>query len=309
MRIAVMGAGGIGGYVGGRLAAAGADVTFIARGAHLEALQTRGLAIETPDGVVELPNIRATSDPTSAGPVDLVLFTVKLADAEAAAAAIVPLMGETTRVLPLQNGIDSRAILERHVGLGRVAVGIIYVPARIEKPGVIRYPGGPHLIMADALDGDPVMEELFAMSETLKGLDIEANPAPDAMVWGKFVDLVAFSGVTCIARSSIGRVRAHHATVDFMRALLRENVAVARAEGFRFPDDHVEQRLAFHCALPDTIKSSMLMDLEAGKPLELPWLSSRMCELGASHGIDMPANRAVVAALAPFVDGRPRDAG
>jgi len=305
VHVAVMGAGGIGGYVGGRLAEAGAELTFVARGAHLEALRTKGLTVESPEGRIHLPKIRAIDDPASAGPVDLVLFTVKLSDAEAAAAAITPLLGEATRVLTVQNGIDSKAILERHVGPGRVAAGIIYLAARIEKPGVVRHSGGPHLIMADGMDGDPAMAELFALSDGLIGLDIEPHPEPDAMLWGKFVDLVAFSGVTCLARSPIGRVRAHPETVEFMRALLRENVAVARAEGFDLPDDQVERRLAFHDALPDAAKSSMLMDLEAGKPLELPWLSARMCELGAGHGIDTPANRAVVAALAPFVDGRP----
>jgi 2-dehydropantoate 2-reductase len=303
-----MGAGAIGGYVGGRLAEAGAEVTFIARGAHLEALQTSGLTIESPEGRLHLPTISATADPASLGPVDLVLFTVKLTDAEAAAAAILPLMGEGTRVLTLQNGIDSKAILERHVGPSRVAAGVIYIAAGIEQPGVVRHPGGPHLLMADALGGDPAMAELFAMSDGLIGLDVEPHAAPDQIIWRKFVDLVAFSGVTCLARSPIGRVRAHPATAEFMCALLEENVAVARAEGIALPDDHVEQRLAFLGTLPDPAKSSMLMDLEAGKPLELPWLAARICELGAGHGIDTPANRAVVAALAPFVHGRPGDA-
>jgi 2-dehydropantoate 2-reductase len=216
-------------------------------------------------------------------------------------------MGEATRVLTLQNGIDSKAILERHLGPGRVAAGIIYLSARIARPGVIAHPGGPHLIKADGLNGDPVMAGLFALNDGLNGLDIQSDSAPDTIVWGKFVDLAAFSGATCLARSPIGRVRAHPPTLDFLLALLRENVAVARAEGFDLPDDHAEQRLAFFCGVPETIKSSMLMDLEHGKPLELPWLSGRICELGASHGINTPANRAVVAALAPFVDGRPAD--
>ena len=307
MHVAVMGAGAIGGYVGGRLAEAGAEVTFIARGTHLEALQTNGLTVESPEGRLHLPTIDVVADPAATGPVDLVLFTVKLGDAEAAADAIAPLMGEATRVLTLQNGIDSTAILERRVGPGRVAAGVIYLPASIEKPGVIRHSGGPHLIMADALNKDPVMAELFAMSDALIGLDVEPHAAPDTMVWGKFIDLVAFSGVTCLARSAIGRARAHPATADFMHALLRENVAVAQAEGIALPEDHVEQRLAFLGKLSDSSKSSMLSDLEAGKPLELPWLAARICELGAGHGIDTPANRAVVAALAPFVHGRPGD--
>ena len=294
MPVAVMGAGGIGGYVGGRLAEAGAEVTFIARGAHLEALQGQGLTIETPEGEIHLPKVRVTSDPAAVGPVDLVLFTVKLADAEAAAAAILPLMGVATRVLTLQNGIDSKAILERHLGPGHVAAAIIYVSARIAKPGVIAHPGGPNLIMADALDGDPVMAELFALNDGLNGLDVQPHAAPDAMVWGKFVDLAAFSGVTCLARSPIGRVRAHPPTLDFLLALLRENAAVARAEGFGLPDDHAEQRLAFICGVPEAMKSSMLVDLEAGKPLELPWLSGRVCELGARHGIDTPANQPTI---------------
>jgi 2-dehydropantoate 2-reductase len=219
-----MGAGGMGGYADGLLAAAGADVTFIARGAHLEALPTSGRTIETPDGPILLPKICATADP-AAGLVDLVVLTVKLADAEVAAAAIVPLMGETTRLLPLQNSIDSRAILERHVGPGQVAVGIIYVPTWIEKPVVVRFSGGSKLMMADALDGDPVMAELFALSETLKGLDIESHPAPDAMVWRKFVDLVVFSGATCLALSQIGRVRAHPSRpISCMRCFTRTSL-------------------------------------------------------------------------------------
>jgi 2-dehydropantoate 2-reductase len=304
-----MGAGAIGGYVGGRLAEAGAEVTFIARGAHLEALQTSGLTIESPEGRLHLPTISATADPAAIGSVDLVLFTVKLTDAEAAAAAILPLMGEGTRVLTLQNGIDSKAILERHVGPWRVAAGVIYITTGIEQPGVVRHPGGPHLLIADALGGDPAMAELFAMSNSLIGLDVEPHAAPDQMIWRKFVDLVAFSGVNCLARSPIGRVRAHSATAEFMRALLEENVAVARAEGIDLPDDHIEQRLAFLGTLAAPAKSSMLMDLEAGKSLELPWLAGRVCELGVGHGIDTPANRAVVAALAPFVHGRPGDDG
>lgn len=306
MKIAVMGAGGIGGYVGGRLAEAGADVTLIARGAHLDALRRNGLVIETPGGTVHMPGVSASGDPAEVGEVDLVLFTVKLADAEGAAASLAPMLGPHTRVLTLQNGIDSKAIIERHTGPGRVAEGIIYLAAYIRAPGVIWHPGGVHLSRADASPGDPVMADLFAMNDDLVDLDILPDEDARQMVWGKFVNLSAFAGVTSIARSPIGRVYETPATLDFFRDLLGENLAVARAEGLDFPDDHVEATIGLFRNQPYEQKSSMLVDLEAGKPIEMPWLSGRVVDLARSHGIDVPANRAVAAALAPFTDGTPK---
>lgn len=305
MRIVVMGAGGVGGYVGGRLAQAGMDVTLIARGDHLAALRENGLIIETPEGVTHLPDIRACEDPADAGPADLVLFTVKLTDAEKAAAMLPPLMGEDTRILTLQNGIDSKTILERHVGAGRVAAGIIYIAAYIKAPGIIYHPGGVHRAVADSMKGDAVMAELFGLSDSLSGLDILPDDSPEQLVWGKFVNLSAFSGVTCIARSPIGRVYETPDTLNFFRALLEENVSIGRAEGLSFANDFPEQSIEFFRQQPYEQKSSMLTDLEAGKPLELPWLSGRICALGDARKIDVPANRAVVAALAPFVRGDP----
>jgi len=305
MKIAVMGAGGIGGYVGGRLAEAGADVTLIARGAHLDALRRNGLVIETPGGTVHLPDVRAVGAPADVGKVDLVLFTVKLADAEGAAALLAPMLGRQTRILTLQNGIDSKAIIERQAGPGRVAEGIIYLAAYIREPGVIWHPGGVHLTRADASPGDPVMADLFALSDRLVELDILPDDNARQMVWGKFVNLAAFAGVTSIARSPIGRVYETPATLDFFRDLLVENLAVARAEGLSFADDHVDTTLSLFGDQPYEQKSSMLVDLEAGKPIEMPWLSGRVAELAATHGIAAPANRAVVAALMPFVNGKP----
>ena len=305
MKIAVMGAGGIGGYVGGRLAEAGADVTLIARGAHLEVLRKTGLVIETPGGKVRLPDIRAGGSPAEVGEVDLVLFTVKLADAEDAAMALLPMLGSHTRVLTLQNGIDSKAIIERHTGPDRVAEGIIYLAAYIRAPGDIWHPGGVHLTRADASPDDPVMTELFSMNDRLTDLDILPDKNARQMVWGKFVNLAAFAGVTSVARSPIGRVYETPETLDLFRDLLGENLAVARAEGLTFSDDHVETTIELFRNQPYEQNSSMLVDLEAGKPIEMPWLSGRVLELARTHGIEVPANRAVVAALAPFVNGTP----
>lgn len=305
MKIAVMGAGGIGGYVGGRLAQAGQEVSLIARGPHLAALQADGLRLDTPQGVVHLATVRAYATPAEIGTVDLVLFTVKLTDAEAAAQALGPLMGPGTRVLTLQNGIDSAAILQGALGPGRVSAGIIYLSASIKAPGVIAFRGGVHRIVADAMAGDPVMAELSALGPALIDLDIEPTDAPQAAIWGKFVNLAAFSGITCLTRSSLGVIRQLPASMEFLSDLLRENLTVARACGVTLPEDHLETAMALLAGQPGSMKSSMLIDLEADKPLELPWLSGRVCALAAEHGIDVPANRAVVAALAPFVTGVP----
>ncbi|MFV2038323.1 MAG: ketopantoate reductase family protein, partial [Paracoccaceae bacterium] len=156
MKIAVMGAGGIGGYVGGRLAQAGEDVSLIARGAHLKALQKDGLHVETPDGGFSVPDIAATDDPNEIGVVDIVLFTVKLADTDAAAARLAPLIGPHTKVVTVQNGIDSADMIARHVDVRAVAGGIIYLAAYIKQPGVITFPGGFEKILFDGLNGDGV---------------------------------------------------------------------------------------------------------------------------------------------------------
>ena len=304
MRVAVMGAGGVGGYVGGRLFQAGFDVTLIARGAHMAAMRANGLSIETPDGSVHLCGIQVEEDPGKVGTADLVIFTVKLNSTEEAAAAIKPLMGDGTRILTLQNGIDSKAILERHYDRGRVASGVIYVSAHIVRPGVIKISGGVHLIMAEALDGDPVMENFLTVGASLPNLSVKRHDSPNDMVWGKFIDLVALSGATCLTRSPIGSVRSHPYCREFLYALLDENVRVARSVGIALADDHAQRRFEFLCGLPGDVKSSMLVDLEAARPLELHWLSAKICELGGLHEIATPANRAVVAALSPFATGR-----
>lgn len=302
MRVMVMGAGGVGGYVGGRLAQAGFEVTLVARGAHLDALRATGLTLDVPEGKVHLPHIRAAATPAEAGEADLVVFAVKMADTDAAAASLAPVMTPRTRILTLQNGIDSKPDIEARTGPGTVAAGVIYIASYLRAPGVIWHPGGFHRIVADRMAGDPVMAALHAAAPQVPGLDIEATDTPDCAIWDKFVRLSAFSGVTSISRSPLGRILETPETRAFFGALLQENVAVARAEGLAY-DDISEGVLASLAAQPGEMKSSMLVDLEAGKPIELPWLSGRIVALAEAHGLDVPANRAVVAALAPHVNG------
>jgi 2-dehydropantoate 2-reductase len=303
MRIAVVGAGGIGGYVGGRLAQAGESVILIARGPHLDALRLHGLRIECPLGDVTLPGIEATGSTAEVGPVDVVIFTVKLGGTEAAARSLAPLIGRHTRVIPLQNGIDSKAALVRHVDAGVIAAGCTYLSAHIPAPGVIHAPGGAHGMTIDGLGGDPTVAAFVDACRRAIGLDAKLTSEIDRVLWEKFVTLVAFSGVTCLTRSPIGKVFAHPSSVEFLRLLLAENLAVASAVGHDFGADRADAILAFFHTLAGSTKSSMLVDLEAGRPLEMPWLSARMLSLARSFGQQAPALAAVVAALAPHAEG------
>jgi len=305
MKIAVMGTGGIGGYVGGRLAEAGEDVHFIARGAHLEALKAKGLRIESPLGDAVLADVHATDDPAEIGPVDLVLFAVKLTDTDAAAARLAPLVTLRTRIVTLQNGIDSAAMIARHVPRDQIAAGIIHISVRIKQPGIIAHPGGMHRMTIDAMDGDAAMAAFFAACDRAAGIEAIATGEPERTVWRKFIALVAVSGVTTITRLPIGATYANADTLAFMRQLLDENIAVANASGQDFGPDDAEEIVQLFASQPGDMKSSMLVDLENGKPLELPWLSGRVYQLGKELGVATPANAAVWAALCPCVDGAP----
>ncbi len=303
MKIAVVGAGGIGGYVGGRLAQAGERVHLVARGRHLDALRRSGLRIECPLGDVTLPGIAATEDPAEIGPVDVVVFTVKLSGTDAAARMLAPLIGEHTRIVTLQNGIDSKAMIALHVDEDRIAAGCTYLSAHVRDPGVIHAPGGAHGLIVDELSGDATIAAFVRACRAATGLEAKSTADVEHVLWEKFVTLVAFSGVTCLTRRPIGVVFEHPESVAFLRRLVAENLSVAAAAGHDFAADRAEFLLRFFQGLPGATRSSMLVDLEAGRPLEMPWLSGRVLELSRSFGREAPATAAVVAALAPHVDG------
>ena len=303
MKIAVVGAGGIGGYVGGRLAEAGEWVHLVARGRHLEALRRNGLRIECPLGDVSLPGIEATDDPLEIGPVDVVVFAVKLGGTDAAARALAPLIDGQTRIVTLQNGIDSKKMIARHVDETQIAAGCTYLSAHIREPGVIHAPGGAHGLVIDDLAGDPAIAAFVQSCLRATGLEARATAGIEHVLWEKFVTLVAFSGATCLTRSPIGLVFAHPKSAVLLRRLVTENLSVAAAQGQVFAADRAEAILAFFRSLHASTKSSMLVDLEAGRPLELPWLAGRVLDLARSVGLETPATAAVVAALAPHVGG------
>ena len=303
MRIAIVGSGGVGGYFGGRLAATGVDVTFLARGPHLEALQTRGLRIESPKGNVHLPQVQAAENPSAVGPADIVFFAVKLYDTESALAMLPPLVGPDTVVVPLQNGVDSVAMLTRTVGAPHTAGGTCYVSAVISEPGVIRHTAMDHLIFGE-LDGCP-SARLEWLLEASRPAGFQATLSTDITldIWTKFVRLSVLSGMTAAARSPLGVVRDDPELWQMVKAALAEGMAVAHANGVRVPQTTVADAAAAYSVLPHGTKSSMLEDLERGRRIELPWLSGAVVRIGREVGVETPTHRFITAVLKPHVNG------
>ena len=309
MRIAIMGSGGVGAYVGARLQAAGEDVSFIARGAHLYALQHGGLHIESPLHPVHLPNVVATDDPAQIGVVDLVVFAVKLWDSDEAAQAMLPLVGPHTRVLTLQNGIDSLDMLAQHVPRGQLVGGVIYLSAVILRPGVIASPGGFHRIVLDGHQGDATVAAFCAACERADALDATATDATNTInittvIWEKFIALASLSATTSLLRARMGQILGNPETRTLQRQLVDEAVAVGRAAGVALRDglaDEVMDKLAL---MPPSFRSSMAEDLERGKPLELQWLSGRVHQLGLQLGVPTPGHSVVYRGLVLHAAGR-----
>ena len=306
MRIAVMGTGGVGGYFGAKLAHAGHDVTFIARGAHLAAMQARGLAIESAGGNVVLPRVAATDDPAAVAPVDVVMFCVKLWDVEAAAARIAPLVERGGVVVPFQNGIDSIDVLTRVLGASRVLGGVAYIAASIRAPGVIAHVGSMARLRVGAFDGH-AEAQARAFVDACGGAGIEAELTADIRraLWEKFVFLNALSGLTCLCRQPLGVVRSDPELRATFEGSMRETIAVAAQKGVVFGDDFIARQLRALDGLPAEMRASMLGDLVAGHRLEAPWLCGRVAALSAQAGMHAPINATIYAGLKPYVNGAP----
>jgi 2-dehydropantoate 2-reductase len=305
MKIAVMGSGALGGLYGGRLAHAGYDVSFIARGAHLAAMRERGLVIENePHGRLTVPHPRATDDPAAIGPVDLVLIAVKLWGTDDAVQAVRPMVGPETAVISLQNGVLKDETLRRAFGDGPVMGGVAYVATQLARPGVIRQTGTMQRLIFGEYDGRRSARaerwlEVFGRA----GLQAEISDDIRRTLWEKYVFLVALSGTTATMRSTIGPIRSHPGSRAFLRALLEETVAVGRAHGVRLPERYADDRLAFLDTVPPDMTSSMHHDLDRGNRLEVAWLSGGVVQLGEQVGVPTPANRAVWDILALHAEG------
>ncbi len=298
MRVAAMAAGAVGGYFGGRLAAAGHDVHLIARRANLEALRANGLKIESVLGDVHVRTIHATDDPGSVGPVDVVLFAVKLWDTEKAAEMARPLVGPDTRIITLQNGVDSYERIAPVLGADRVVAGTAYIAAVLGGPGVVHHTSKFAIMRCGRIDGRPDAR-LAAFAEAAKaaGIDIQPQDDMNRERWQKFIFLSSMAGINCMTRLEIGKVLADPETRAFYRRLMEECLAVAQKSGARVPDTWVDDRMSFSDNAPPGMKASMLHDLEAGNRLELDWLTGKVVTLGRELGVPTPASEAVYTAV------------
>jgi 2-dehydropantoate 2-reductase len=298
LRIAVMATGALGGYFGARMAAAGHDVSFIARGANLEAIRTSGLRIESVLGDLHLPDPHVTDDPGEVGPVDIVLFAVKLWDTEKAAAQALPLIGPGTRVITLQNGVDSPERLAPILGGNTVVGGSAYIATVLSAPGVVTHTSPFARMICGRIDGGTDARlGAFVDAAREAGIDIAQSEAMNCERWQKFVFLVGLSGATGTTRMPLGPILADPDTRAFFYSLMAEVVAVGRATGVALPADYADDRMAFAEASPPGFKASLLHDLERGSRLELDWLAGKVVELGRALGVPTPANDAVYAVL------------
>jgi 2-dehydropantoate 2-reductase len=307
MRIAIMGSGGVGGYFGARLAQGGCDVGFIARGAHLAALREFGLVVESQLGNVSLSKVCATDDPATLGSVDLVIISVKLWDTEAAAHAVSAIVGPATAVLSLQNGVQKDDVLRSVFGDRPILGGICYISATIARPGVISHTGTVQKIVFGEYDGQrSARAEAFLEACRRAGIDVELSLEIRKAIWEKFVFLVGLSAATTAIRLPIGPIRKDPRTRRFLLDIMREVVAVGRADGVALSAEYAEDLLAYCDGLPAEMAASMYHDLEHGNRLEVDWLSGAVAELGQTAGIPTPLNRAVRDILALHANGKPR---
>ncbi|MCS7267287.1 MAG: 2-dehydropantoate 2-reductase [Geminicoccaceae bacterium] len=299
MRILVVGAGAVGGYFGARLAAAGVDVAFLARGAQAAALRERGLVVLSPLGDLRLSPVRVFVPGDRADRrADLLLVTVKMYDLERAAIEIARHLHGESLVLPLENGVEAGELLARSLPRARIAAGVAYIGAQLAAPGVIRHTGTLARLVFGPADGAPEPRlEAFARACRRAAIDHRSSPAMSVELWRKFVFLAPFSALTTLARAPAGALREDPALWARLAALVEEAVAVGRARGVPLPADLVADRLALLRALPAEMRSSMLVDFEAGRPLELEWLLGAVVRMGEAAGVQVPVSRAVLAAL------------
>ena len=300
MKIGVVGAGGVGGYFGGRLAEAGNDVHLLARGPHLAAIRANGLRVRSVKGDFMAP-VLATGDPAEIGRCDAVLFCVKAYDTREAAAGLAPMLGDETAVVSLQNGVDNEETIAAVIGADKVLGGAAFIFSTITEPGVVAHTGGPARLAFGEIDRVRTdrVERLVAACRSA-GIDADVPSDIRVVLWSKFAFICAVAGMTSAVRLPLGDIRDDEDAWAMFRRLVEEVVAVGRAEGVPLADDTVDRQLALAADQPAGVYSSLHHDLVNGNRMELDALHGAVVRRGARRGVPTPANAAIHAILSPW---------
>lgn len=308
MRILIMGSGGVGGYFGGRLAAAGNDVTFVARGAHLAAIQKDGLLLDSVLGEARVKPAKAVLDPATAGKPDIVIFATKMVDAEAAAAQLKPAIRPDTIVIAFQNGVEGADVVKRVLPEAHVIPGVARIASHIPRPGVIEHASKFARIEFAEPDGskNPKLEAFLALCKAA-GIDAIMPADIRRAQWIKFAMLAPFSGITALTGHAAKELRAAPGTYALIRSAVQEVIDVAKAEGIAIKPDDFESVMKTIDQLPDHMVSSMAHDKRAGKPLEIEWLSGGVARVGARRGVPTPTHTFFAQALSVDAAGKRHD--
>jgi 2-dehydropantoate 2-reductase len=289
-----MGAGGIGSYLGGMLARSGADVTLVCRGAHLAAVKERGLEVRTPAGGFTV-RLAATAHPAHAGVVDIVIQAVKRYDLAQSSLGMVPMLGPKSVVLPIQNGVDASDEIAALVGAERAAAGLVFINAHVDEPGqvVSRSERNTFIMGGRGL-------EAFRDACVQAGIDARLSSDIRADLWRKFIPVAALSALACLCRQPIGPILADPALARLYRQAMSEVAALARKKDVGLEAEVVERMLAVAATYKYDARVSMLEDLEAGKRLELEWLSGYVSREAARVGVPVPFHDMAYACLKPL---------
>ncbi len=300
MKIAIYGAGGVGGYYGAVLIRAGHEVALVARGAHLAAIRRNGLRVRSPGGDFEVRPSRATDDPAEIGPVDAVIVAVKSLHLAAVRDGIAPLLDPDTLVVPLLNGVDAHEALLPAVGRARMGKGLTRIISEIARPGEIRHVGlEPYVAMAEWDGGTSPRVEALVAALVEAGVQAEVPPDIDAALWFKFLLICSIGGVCAVCRMPVGPVRALPETRELLRRAMQEIADVARGLGIILPGDAVTRALAIADSLPPEGTSSLQRDIAAGAPSELDDWSGAAVRLGARSGVPTPVQSFIYSVLLP----------
>lgn len=309
MRIVVIGTGGVGGYFGARLTEAGENVTFVARGAHLEAIKSRGLTVYSALGDIHLKDVQCTENTRDIGHADIVMIAVKLWATDEAIQTAKPLLGKNTGIISFQNGILAEESLIAAYSSQHAMGGVANIAALIEEPGVIRHNGNMASLAFGELNNTQ-SERAQSLLTACSRANIKAEIPDDInlAIWEKYIRLVTMSAMTTLCRMPIGPIRDEIHTRNLLSQILAEIIDVGKAKGLKFSDNVLQEQLDIIDGYPPSMVASMCGDLRKGYPLEVPWFSGTIARLGKELNIPTPANGFVYAALKLFEHGRPTEA-